>query len=82
MAQKSPPPERPGGNAGASGAEPQARAATPMERFKSLTRRLLDVSREQLAEEERRYKAQRAASEKGGGSIAARGPPKAKRGDA
>ena len=65
MAQKPPPtPERPRGSDEASVAAPQAEAATPMGRFKSLTRRLLDVSREQLAEEQRKYEERRSGARK------------------
>jgi hypothetical protein len=53
--RKRPTPESAAGSAGASAAAPETEAATPMERFRSLTRRLLDVSREQLAEEQRKY---------------------------
>ena len=61
MAQKPrPTPERPRGRGEASAAAPETEAATPMERFRSLTRRLLDVSREQLAEEQRKYERDKA----------------------
>lgn len=62
MGQKSLPPESPGGSAEASAVTPQAEAATPLDRFKNLTRRLLQVSRDELAEEERKHMEKQSAS--------------------
>ncbi len=64
MNRKPPTPERAGGSAAANDAAPQAECATPMGRFRSLTRRLLNVSREQLAEEQRKYERDKAKTAK------------------
>lgn len=64
MGQKSLPPESTGGSAEASAVTPQAEAATPLSRFRSLTRRLLKVSRDELAEEERKHAEKQSASRK------------------
>ena len=65
---KKPPPSECEDKAEASGDPKQE---TPMERFKSLTRGLLDVSRDQLQEEQRRYRDSR--STKAGGPLVGQG---------
>lgn len=64
MAQKPRPPERPSGGSEANAAPPCADAATPMGRFKSLARRLLDVPRDRFAEEQRKYDEERRSKTK------------------
>lgn len=55
MTEKQPTPETDAGKAGESG------GASPMDKFHSLTRRLLSVTPEQLREEQRREDAAKAA---------------------
>lgn len=63
---KKPPPVECEDKAEASGDPKQE---TPMERFKSLTRGLLKVSRKQLDKERERYTSSRSASKRGKGAL-------------
>jgi hypothetical protein len=53
-------PERPCGKARADAPEePASEAISPFDKFRTLTRRLLQVTREELAAEEQRHKTER-----------------------
>lgn len=60
MSQSRPPPE----NHNAKAEESAEPGASPMARFKTLTRGLLKVSREQLEQEQQRYEKQRSRPRK------------------